>query len=67
MTVDPHGALTLQHAPAWMTARVHDQMRAGDHDVVLLEVLSIDSEAEAEAVVFHRSRFRELAREDPAS
>ena len=67
VTVDPHGALTLQHAPAWMTTRVHDQMRAGDHDVVLLEVLSIDSEPEAEAVVFHRSRFRELAREDPAS
>ena len=50
-----------------MTARVHDQMRAGDHDVVLLEALSIDSEAEAEAVVFHRSRFRQLAREDPVS
>src|SRR5699024_6964248 len=31
VTVDPHGALTLQHAPAWMTVQVHDQMRAGDH------------------------------------
>lgn len=66
VTVDPQGALTLQHAPAWLTVRVYDQMRAGDHDLVLLEVLSIGSVPEAEAVVFHRSRFKELAREDPA-
>lgn len=67
VTVDPHGALTLHHAPAWMTVRVYDQMRAGDHDLVLLEVLSIDSAADAEAMVFHRSRFKELRPEDPAS
>ena len=65
--VDPHGAFTLQHALAWMTVRVYDQMRAGDHDLVLLEVLEIDSVPEAEAVVFHRSRVKELAREDPAA
>ena len=38
-------------------------MRAGDHDLVLLEVLSIDSSPESEAMVFHRSRFRTLAQE----
>lgn len=65
VTVDPHGALTLQHAPAWMTVRVFDQMRAGDHDLVLLEVLSIDSVPGAEAMVFHRSRFKQLMREEP--
>ena len=66
VSVDPNGALTLQHAPAWMTVRVHDQMRAGDHDLVLLEVLEIDSLPDAEAMVFHRSRFKQLMREDPA-
>lgn len=64
VTVDPRGALTLQDAPAWMTVQVHDQMRAGDHDMVLLEVLDIDSLPGAEAIVFHRSRFKELVRED---
>ena len=62
--VDPSGALTLVGAPAWMTTRVYDRMRAGDHDVILLEVLAIDSAPEDEAVVFHRSRFRELVREE---
>lgn len=62
--VDPGGALTLQGAPVWMTTRVHDRMRAGDHDVILLEVLSIGSTPGSEAVVFHRSRFKELAPED---
>ncbi|MDN5899918.1 MAG: flavin reductase family protein [Brachybacterium sp.] len=67
VTVDPHGALTLQHAPAWMTVQVYDHMRAGDHDLVLLEVLSVGSVPEAEAVVFHGSRFKALVREDPGS
>ncbi len=62
--VDAQGALTLQGAPAWMTVRPYDEMRAGDHDMVLLEVLSIDSLPEAEAMVFHRSRFRELVPDD---
>jgi flavin reductase (DIM6/NTAB) family NADH-FMN oxidoreductase RutF len=64
VTVDPQGAVIVQNAPAWMTVRVYDEMPAGDHDVVLLEVLSIDSLPGAEAMVFHRSRFKELVRED---
>jgi flavin reductase (DIM6/NTAB) family NADH-FMN oxidoreductase RutF len=62
--VDPQGAVIVQNAPAWMTVRVYEEMPAGDHDVVLLEVLSIDSLPGAEAMVFHRSRFKELVRED---
>lgn len=64
VTVDPQGALIVQDAPAWMTVRVYDEMPAGDHDMVLLEVLSIDSLPGAEAMVFHRSRFKELVREN---
>lgn len=60
VNVDPLGALIVQDAPAWMNVRVYDEMRAGDHDLVLLEVLSIGSQPEAEAMVFHRSRFKEL-------
>ncbi|ASK65067.1 oxidoreductase [Brachybacterium avium] len=63
VSVDPQGALLVKDAPAWMTVRIYDQMRAGDHDLVLLEVLSIGSDPGAEAVVFHRSRYKELAGE----
>src|SRR5699024_2929177 len=62
--VDPRGALTLWDAPAWMTVRVHDQFPAGDHDIVLLRVQEIDSLPGAEAIVFHHSRFKELAPAD---
>lgn len=63
VSVDPDGALIVKDAPAWMTVRVHDQMRAGDHDLVLLEVVAINSLPGARAVVFHRSGFRELTYE----
>lgn len=61
VSVDPRGALTLLNAPAWMTVRVHDELPAGDHDIVLLRVEEIDSLPGAEAIVFHHSRFKELA------
>ncbi|WP_122942382.1 flavin reductase family protein [Brachybacterium sp. EE-P12] len=64
--VDEGGALVLQDAPAWMTVRVHDEMRAGDHDLALLEVLAIDSSPAARAMVFHRSRFKGLVEGDIA-
>ena len=66
MEADEHGALVLQGAPAWMTVRVHDEVRAGDHDLALLEVLAIDSSPTAEAMVFHRSRFKGLVEGDIA-
>src|SRR5699024_12745934 len=64
VSVDPRGALTLLNAPAWMTVRVHDELPAGDHDSVLLRVEEIDSLPGAEAIVFHHSRFKELAPAD---
>lgn len=62
--VDDAGALTLHGAPAWMTTQVHDTMHAGDHDMVLLEVLTIDSTPGEQAMVFHRSAFKELSARD---
>lgn len=60
VTTDEDGAVTLRSAPARMTASLHDQMPAGDHDLTLLEVHSIDSVPGADAMVFHRSTFRGL-------
>ena len=58
------GAVSLPTAPARMVTRIHGQMRAGDHDVVLLEVLSVESIPGAEAIVFHRSAFKDISPRD---
>lgn len=62
--VDDEGALILPGSPAWMTTRIHDQVRAGDHDLILLEVLDLGVTPGAEAVVFHRSAFKRLVTPD---
>lgn len=62
--IDDEGALILPGSPAWMTTRIYDQVRAGDHDLILLEVLGVGATAEAEAVVFHHSSFKKLAAPD---
>ncbi|GAA1486285.1 flavin reductase family protein [Brachybacterium fresconis] len=62
--VDENGALTLQDAPATMSTQIYGTTEAGDHDLVLLEVLSIDSIPGAQAMVFHRSAFKELSARD---
>lgn len=64
LEIDESGALTLPTAPARMLTRIHDQMRAGDHDVVLLEVLSAESIPGADAIVFHRSAFKDISPRD---
>ncbi|GAA1490450.1 flavin reductase family protein [Brachybacterium sacelli] len=62
--VDGTGALTLEDAPATMTTQIYATTAAGDHDMVLLEVLTIDSVPGAHAMVFHRSAFKELSAKD---
>lgn len=55
------GALILDDVPMWLSTRVHSQFTAGDHDVVVLEVMDLGMEDSAEPVVFHRSEFKELS------
>lgn len=64
VAVDPEGAVTLRNVPVSMTTSLHGEMPAGDHDLALLEVHSIDSVPGAEAMVFHRSMFRGLGDRD---
>jgi len=58
--VDDGGALTVCGTPVRLHTRIHGEVRAGDHDIVLLEVLGIDSVPDTPAMVFHRSSFKEL-------
>jgi flavin reductase (DIM6/NTAB) family NADH-FMN oxidoreductase RutF len=57
-TVD--GAVLLDGAGAWLETRLHRRIRAGDHDIALLEVQDLDADHDLPPLVFHASRFRRL-------
>ncbi len=59
-TVTTEGALHLDGTPAWLTTRVHDELQAGDHVIVLLEVLDIGESQASDAMVMHKRAFHEL-------
>lgn len=60
-TVWNDGSLVLDGSPLWMRTRVYNQLPAGDHDLVLLEVLEVGSSEVPDPVIFHRSGFRSLS------
>ncbi len=64
----PDGAVLLEEAVASFTCVLHEEVEAGDHLVVLLEVTDIDHGDERPPLVFHRSEFQRLHRDglDPA-
>lgn len=59
-SADADGALHLAGSPLWLQTRVHAVTPAGDHDVVLLEVLDTSSTPGAGGMVFHQSSFKAL-------
>lgn len=60
-TADIEGALTIGGAPLWLKTRIYSQFPAGDHEIIVLEVMDFGAADEAEAMVFHRSEFKELS------
>jgi flavin reductase (DIM6/NTAB) family NADH-FMN oxidoreductase RutF len=59
-----HGAIVVHGSTLWLSCRVYDSFAAGDHDVVLLRIVTLQSYPEVAPMVFHGSAFRSLA---PAS
>jgi flavin reductase (DIM6/NTAB) family NADH-FMN oxidoreductase RutF len=57
-TVD--GAVLLDSAIAWFDVDVEQQVRAGDHDIVVLAVHELDADHDLQPLVFYASRFRKL-------
>jgi len=53
-------ALLLQGVPMWLRTRVYDQVRAGDHDIVVLEILDLGFTEDAAGLVFHQHEFKTL-------
>jgi flavin reductase (DIM6/NTAB) family NADH-FMN oxidoreductase RutF len=54
------GAVRLAGAGGWLETSIDRQIRAGDHDIVLLNVHDVDADHAISPVVFHASRFRRL-------
>ena len=59
-TVAGDGALLLDDSVAQLECALRQEIPAGDHLIVVLDVLGIDAVPTAEPLLFHRSAFRVL-------
>jgi flavin reductase (DIM6/NTAB) family NADH-FMN oxidoreductase RutF len=55
------GAVLLGHASAWFDCSVEREIRAGDHEIVLLAVHGLGADPQTPPLVFHGSGYRRLA------
>ncbi|MGY4098821.1 flavin reductase family protein [Nocardia sp. R16R-3T] len=55
------GAVFVEGAAAWMLCSVDSVLAAGDHGIVLMRIEALTTSATTSSLVFHRSRFRNLA------
>ncbi|GAA1154983.1 flavin reductase family protein [Nesterenkonia sandarakina] len=53
-------ALLLDGVPMWLRTRIYDQVRAGDHDIIVLEILDLGFTEGAAGLVFHQHEFKTL-------
>jgi flavin reductase (DIM6/NTAB) family NADH-FMN oxidoreductase RutF len=53
-------ALFIHEAPMWLECVIEGEVPAGDHHVVLLRIMSLDTRPDINPLVFHRSNFRRL-------
>jgi flavin reductase (DIM6/NTAB) family NADH-FMN oxidoreductase RutF len=56
------GAVLLDGAAGWLDTSVEQEVRAGDHDVIVLRVHDLDANHDVSPLVFHASRFHRLER-----
>ena len=56
----PDGAVLIHDAALWLTARVRAAYDGGDHEIVLMELVTAELFPGVEPLVFHTSQFREL-------
>jgi flavin reductase (DIM6/NTAB) family NADH-FMN oxidoreductase RutF len=54
------GAVLLDGAAGWFETSIENEIRAGDHDIVLLRVHDLDADHHISPLVFHASQFRRL-------
>jgi flavin reductase (DIM6/NTAB) family NADH-FMN oxidoreductase RutF len=56
----PQGVPVLDDVPAWMVCKVVTRVPAGDHRIVLAEVLVGDSTGRGRPLLYHQGRFSRL-------
>ncbi|MCM1973065.1 MULTISPECIES: flavin reductase family protein [Streptomyces] len=56
----PEGAVLLPSAAAWFECSVDNEVRAGDHDIVVLRVHDLRLDRDVDPLVFHSGAFRSL-------
>lgn len=54
------GAVLLTDASAWLECIIDKRIRAGDHDITVLQVRDLDGDHDVPPLVFHGSRFRRI-------
>jgi flavin reductase (DIM6/NTAB) family NADH-FMN oxidoreductase RutF len=58
---DPAGGVFVHGSTLWLDCEIDAEIRAGDHDIVVLRVHSLQPYPDIAPMVFHASKFRELA------
>jgi flavin reductase (DIM6/NTAB) family NADH-FMN oxidoreductase RutF len=59
-TTDEDGTLVLTATPLWLKTRIYNHFTAGDHDIVVLEILDLATDPRHHGLVFHQSAFTPL-------
>lgn len=62
--VSDRGAVTIRHGLAMFECSLYQEVRAGDHLVVLLRLHAVRQTEDGEPLTFHRSRFGGLVPSD---
>ena len=55
------GAVFVHGATLWLECAPYKRVEAGDHEIVVLQIVSLAMYPDIAPMVFHRSNFRELA------
>jgi flavin reductase (DIM6/NTAB) family NADH-FMN oxidoreductase RutF len=55
------GAVFVHGATLWLECAPFNRVEAGDHEIVILQIVSLAAYPDVTPMVFHRSGFRELA------
>lgn len=55
------GAIFVHGATLWLECAPYNRVEAGDHEIVVLQIMALAIYPDVAPMVFHRSGFRELA------
>jgi flavin reductase (DIM6/NTAB) family NADH-FMN oxidoreductase RutF len=56
-----NGAVFIAGASVWLECSIHQQIAASDHEIVLLLIETLRTQPDVSPLVFHASRYRQLA------